>query len=153
LPWQGQACPIAAEFFATTGDAYVVLGELDEHPTATWTADGRPLTAAFAQARLARMLCADANLFDEAAARQAAEFVRHEQLGLLRNAIQQVVIASAKPSCFILCGAGEFLARALVQKAWPQTSIISIAERLGRDISICAPAHALAVLAREMGAA
>jgi uncharacterized hydantoinase/oxoprolinase family protein len=153
MPWRGQACAVAAEFFATTGDAYVVLGELDEQPTAAWTADGRPPTAQFARARLARMLCADTNVFDEAAARQAAEFVRDAQVGLLRNAIQQVVTASAKPNYFILCGAGEFLARALVQKAWPETPTVSIAERLGHEVSMCAPAHALAVLAREMGAA
>ena len=32
LPWRGETCPIAAEVFATTADAYVLTGELDEEP-------------------------------------------------------------------------------------------------------------------------
>ena len=47
--------------FATTADAYVMLGEIAEQPEATWTADGRPLTRDFARERLARMICADAH--------------------------------------------------------------------------------------------
>src|SRR5262249_36556925 len=43
LPWRGRQCSMASELFATTADAYVLLGDLQEQCDATWTADGRPL--------------------------------------------------------------------------------------------------------------
>ena len=61
LPWRGGTCPVAAEVFATTADAYVLLGEVPEDPSASWTADGRPLTLECARQRLARQLCEDAD--------------------------------------------------------------------------------------------
>ena len=48
----------AAEFFATTEDVYLVLGDLLEEPHRTDTSDGRPATRTHALARLARMECA-----------------------------------------------------------------------------------------------
>ena len=60
LPWRGQLCPVAAEVFSTTADAYLLLAEISEDPTANWTADGRPLTMECARQRLARQICADA---------------------------------------------------------------------------------------------
>ena len=76
LPWRGGECPVAAELFATTADAYVVLGEMTEEPTATWTADGRPLTVEHSRARLARMICADVAQVTREDAAAAAAHVR-----------------------------------------------------------------------------
>ena len=50
---------LAAEWFATTHDVYLLLGQVAEDPSDSDTADGRPATRAHAHARLARMLCAD----------------------------------------------------------------------------------------------
>src|SRR5262245_64522603 len=50
----------AAEFFATTGDLFLVLAFSPEEPANCDTADGRPATKAAAAARLARMLGGDA---------------------------------------------------------------------------------------------
>ena len=47
-----------AEFFATTEDCYVLLGKLPEKPNARETADGRPMTQAYAHYRIARMIAA-----------------------------------------------------------------------------------------------
>ena len=51
----------AAEFFATTEDVYLTLGDLPEEPHRTDTADGRPVTpgACASLGWLARMECAD----------------------------------------------------------------------------------------------
>jgi probable H4MPT-linked C1 transfer pathway protein len=150
LPWRGQACPVAAELFATTADAYVVLGELAEQREATWTADGRPLTAEFARERLARMICADVTMFDEEDARSAAKFVRDVQINPLRAALLRVADASAvRTECVVISGAGEFLGRRVVRDSAIGEQVISLAKELGREISLCAPAHALAVLAAE----
>jgi probable H4MPT-linked C1 transfer pathway protein len=150
LPWRGNECPIAAELFATTADAYCLLGDLVDCSSVAWTADGRSLTPPFARERLARMVCADATTFSDVDARQAAEFVRDVQLEQLHGAAMQVTTSAANPfECFVVSGVGEFLARRLVRELWPAGRIISLSDRLGREVSECAPAHALAVLARE----
>ena len=76
LPWRGQSCPTAHELFATTRDAYLILGELAEDPAATDTADGRPATRTAAHDRLARAICADRDMFGAADALAAARAIR-----------------------------------------------------------------------------
>jgi hypothetical protein len=55
----------------------------------------------------------------------------------------------------IVSGSGEFMARLVVEKlqldsALPVSiQVISLADEVGRNVSKCATAHALAVLARE----
>ena len=150
LPFRGAECPVAAELFATTADAYVVLGELPERPEDMGTADGRPLTRRYARERLARMICADGATFDDRDAHCAAEAIRALQLAQLRRAVEQVVLRmSVPPECFVVSGAGEFLAVQLAAEAQPHGRVISLTSEFGANISICAPAHALAVLARE----
>jgi hypothetical protein len=150
LPLRGRRCLVAAEVFATTADVYLTLGDLTEQPDAEWTADGRPLTARFARERLARMVCADATTFDDRDARIAAEFVRDAQHAQVRDAVEKVMSRSQlAPECIVISGAGEFVARRIANDVEPGCRIISLAEELGADVSACAPAHALAVLARE----
>lgn len=150
LPWRGGECPTAAEVFATSADAYVVLGDMAEEPAATWTADGRPLTVDMARARLARMICADAGQFCAEDALRAAICVRDAQLARLRAALGSVLSdRRGAVDCFVISGVGEFLARRLVAAAASSAEVISLAERAGPAVSACAPAHALAVLAGE----
>ena len=54
---------IMREFFATSLDAYLVLNEMAEDPSATDTADGRPETVLCAVDRLARMIGSDRTRF------------------------------------------------------------------------------------------
>lgn len=153
LPWRGTQCPVAAELFATTADAYVVLGEVPEQSDAIGTADGRPLTVEFAHERLARMICADAASFTMDDARQAAESVCLAQFAQLREAIDRVLTRLPGPAdCIITSGAGEFLARKIATQLRPTCCTMSLAQELGQIVSVCAPAHAVAVLARENGA-
>jgi (4-(4-[2-(gamma-L-glutamylamino)ethyl]phenoxymethyl)furan-2-yl)methanamine synthase len=150
LPWRGSACPVAAELFATTADAYVLFGDLAEDPEATWTADGRPLTAEFARERLARMVCADATSFSAEDARQAAEIIRNAQIAQLQAALSRAASGLAEPCEFVvMSGAGEFLARSVARGAIVNGNLVSLSERLGPDVSSCAPAHAVAALAAE----
>jgi len=152
LPWRGRQCPVAAELFATTADAYVILGDIAEQPDCTATADGRPLTREFARERLARMICADTALFDDDDARLAAERVREAQVTQIKRAVAQVATSmQCEPESIVTSGAGEFLADHLCRQTWPTARLVSLTGRIGREASRCAPAHALAVLAREMG--
>jgi probable H4MPT-linked C1 transfer pathway protein len=150
LPWQGHDCPVAAELFATAADAYLMLGELPEELESVDTADGRPRTWPHALARLARMVCADADSFAAEDARQAAATVREAQLELIQAAVEKVVTRmGAPPKTVITSGHGEFLLRHLLARLPWQADVLSLTEELGPAVSRCAPAHALAVLARE----
>jgi uncharacterized hydantoinase/oxoprolinase family protein len=141
---------VAGEFFATTSDAYVTLGDVSEDRHDTETADRRPRTKAHAQARLARSICADAAAFYAADARAASLAVRQSQVGRLAVAFEKVIATMAtEPGTFVLSGTGEFLARRLVQRCAGRATVASLADLLGPEVSRCGPAHALAVLADE----
>jgi uncharacterized hydantoinase/oxoprolinase family protein len=97
------------------------------------------------------MICADSTLFTERDAERAAGAVSAAQLARLGIAARQALGRGGPPGTVILGGQGEFLARRLVQKLGWTAEVVSLAERLGPSISRCAPAHAVAVLAREGG--
>ncbi|HEV3025591.1 MAG TPA: hydantoinase/oxoprolinase family protein [Pirellulales bacterium] len=150
LPWRGRQVPVAQELFATTRDAYLLLGDLPEDVVDCQTADGRPATRAAARDRLARMICADRETFSEEDAVAAAEAVSRGQLSQLGIAARNVLRRlSAPPQTIIISGQGEFLIRRLCQRLQVPATIVSFADELGKDVSQAAAAHALAVLARE----
>jgi (4-(4-[2-(gamma-L-glutamylamino)ethyl]phenoxymethyl)furan-2-yl)methanamine synthase len=147
----------AAELFATTQDVYLVLHKLSENEANRDTADGRPATRAFAHARLARMICGDVESSTEESRRGLALRICNRQTLLIRQAIESMARAMSGPlSAVILAGSGEFLARGAMESRWdppthlpPAERVISLTERLGKEISDAACAHALAVLASE----
>lgn len=144
--------PVAAELFATSHDAYLLLGQVPEAAHDRDTADGRPATRRHAHARLARMLCADVETCTEAEALALAQRVRRRQLDLLGQALRRVALRlSAAPRGVVVAGSGEFLARALIAEVWPGIAVTSLASYLGPSISASACAYAVALLARERG--
>jgi probable H4MPT-linked C1 transfer pathway protein len=183
-------CGGAAEFFATTLDVYLLLGRLPEEPGNTDTADKMPATRACAHARMARMLCSDAEIMPESAAVEHAERVAAKQLSLIDYSLKACLTRAREPLRhrkkyqplkFIVSGLGEALARDAILKlprdrwtwlgidvlreptqdemsqlAWrlkenvnPLDYIESLTDRLGPQLSACAPAYAVAVLAAE----
>jgi probable H4MPT-linked C1 transfer pathway protein len=150
LPYRQQLCPVAQELFATTWDAYLTLSEVPEEPDNRNTADGRPATREASRARFARMICADTSVFEMADAVAAAEAIRRHQAARISVSVTQVVARLGHPpERIIVSGAGEFLARRVVERMNLSGQLISLASELGPSLSRCAPAHALAVLARE----
>lgn len=150
LPYCGEMCTVAAEVFATSADAYLLSGDLDEEPTADWTADGKPFTVAHSRRRLARMLCADAATLGDKALADIATAIRAAQLEQLRRAVDRVIAAMPQPPAVIVTsGSGEFLAQQLASKACHGAQSVSLTEKLGPEVSQCAPAHAVASLASE----
>ncbi len=148
LPWRGQLCPIAAEVFATTADAYLLRGDLHEDPQADWTADGRPLTREHARQRLARQLCADAAELGPDDFDRIAKAIYDGQRGELKCSIDTAgKRMPGLPATYILSGSGEFLGRAAVERPSAGCRIVSLSAEIGPRASSCAPAHAVAVLA------
>lgn len=150
LRWRGEACAVAQELFATTADAYVLLGEIAEDTNCTNTADGRPRTRPFSHARLARAICADLTMFAVDDALRAAEAVREAQVDLLATAARRVLgCMEGPPRTIVLSGHGEFLARRLLARMACEGNVVSLGEEWDPLLSRCATAHALAVIARE----
>ena len=73
LPLRGVPTGLAAEIFASTLDAYLILGDIEQEPKNLSTADGRPATVGAARDRLARMVGADREGFS---AQDAIEFAQ-----------------------------------------------------------------------------
>jgi probable H4MPT-linked C1 transfer pathway protein len=150
LPWRGAQVPTAHELFATTFDAYLMLGDLAEDPDNKQTADGRPATKPAARDRLARMICADRELFSEEDALAAAAAVARAQLAKIAIAAQSVVRRMPyPPTTVVACGQGAFLAGRLLERMKSGARLVSLAHELGPEVSRVATAHALAVIARE----
>ncbi|HVX14680.1 MAG TPA: hydantoinase/oxoprolinase family protein [Pirellulales bacterium] len=150
LPYRGQKVPVAQELFATTRDAYLLLGDMPEDASDCQTADGRPATRAAARDRLARMICADREMFGDDDASAAAAAVGHGQLSKLGIAARGVLRRlPGPPATVVISGQGEFVARRLCERLQLTVPIVSLAAELGPAVSCAAPAHALAVIARE----
>jgi probable H4MPT-linked C1 transfer pathway protein len=150
VPYRGQSCPVVQEVFATMRDCYMILDRLSDDPANTQTPDGKPATRPYAQARLARMIAADSQEFNDRDAVALAQSAADAQVSRLAEAIRQVSgTLPSPPQAIILSGHGEFLAREALEFSRIAVSIVSLAKKLGSSISRCAPAHALAVLASE----
>jgi probable H4MPT-linked C1 transfer pathway protein len=129
----------AAEFFATTHDAYLLLDRIAEDATNTDTADGRPATKGGAHYRLARMLCGDGETITRTATHALAK-----RLSLIQKHAIDRAARRAQFETLILTGVGEFLAREVFADfAGP---MVSLSERFGPERSAAACAVAVAEL-------
>jgi probable H4MPT-linked C1 transfer pathway protein len=150
VPWRGRKCPLAQEVFATMWDVFLTLGDLPEEPMSTATADRRPATKDAARDRLARSICADRETFTETDARLVADSLAQSQLRRIGAiAVQLIGRLQQPPHTVVISGRGEFLARRLLDELQLKAAVVSLSRELGPELSRCAPAHALAVIARE----
>jgi (4-(4-[2-(gamma-L-glutamylamino)ethyl]phenoxymethyl)furan-2-yl)methanamine synthase len=150
LPWRSESCPVAQEVFATTRDVYLLLGDLAESPDDHHTADQRPATRDAAYRRMRRMLSGFESDYPLQEAVRGAQSVAAAQLDMLTRAARRVARRlPAAPHTVILAGQGEFLARRLIAQLGWSVHSVSLREQLGDTVSCAAPAHALAVLARQ----
>jgi probable H4MPT-linked C1 transfer pathway protein len=144
----------AAEVFATTLDVYLLLDFLPEDPTDNNTADGRPATKICAEARIARMLCADRETSTAEERRRLALLAWDNQSMLLGEAFHRVARRlPTLPQTILYAGEGEFLIQDALrgQKGIPPCRVVSLCRELGPAISRAACAYAVAILAAEKG--
>ncbi len=142
---------LAAELFATTLDAYLILGMVPEEAADLNTADGRPATWAAAHARMARMLCADLETSTEEQRRRLAEAVLKAQSSKIDWALTLALREFPPPHTALLTGEGAFLARRVLARVeWGRRCReVDLERGLGREISKAACAFAVAVLVSE----
>ncbi|MFP6649657.1 MAG: hydantoinase/oxoprolinase family protein, partial [Pirellulaceae bacterium] len=150
LPWRGLEVPVARELFATTLDAFLLLGELPGNPEDRETADGQPATIEYARARMARMICAcPADCSTEDVVPMAGKVVS-ELRQLIVQALEKVLAtAGAIPETILLSGEGSFLGRQVVEQARVTANLLQLDDLLSPPEAAVAPAVAVAVLASE----
>lgn len=149
-PYRGHFCPLAQEVFATSRDAYLILKKLVEDESNLNTTDGRPASRAAAQIRMGRLIGATGEQFTATDAQQMAELVLKKQTQLIATAIQQVASRQSNEiQTVVISGHGSFLAQHALNKIDFVQKVVLLENLLGQELSRCAPAHGLAVLARE----
>ncbi len=150
---EGKEVPLAAEFFATTQDIYLLLKSIPEDSSDCDTADSRPADCLHASQRIAKMVCCDAHELGEARIRSIAEQLAAHQMAILKQAARQVISQlSYQPQYIILSGSCEFLARKLLEEfpALARAEVVSLTKTVSPEIASAACAHAVTFLAYEL---
>jgi probable H4MPT-linked C1 transfer pathway protein len=143
VPLWGGLCPLAAERFALVGDVYLWLGALEAGDYTVATPDGRPVTREFAGERLARAVCADAEMLDEEAVATIARALAEAQVLMVADAMRRVHARHPRIGAAVVTGLGDFIAEEAARRLGLE--VIPLAERIG-DAARMAPAAAVAWL-------
>jgi hypothetical protein len=149
VPLRGGECPVASELFAVSGDVHVLLGSLGPEAYTCPTPDGRPPTPEFAAERLARVVCADAEILGVEEIRAIAAAVAEAQVEEIAAAVGRVAGRLARPAPVIATGLGAFLARRAAERI--RLPVTDLADVLEADVGAVAPAVAVAWLALDAG--
>ncbi len=152
VPFRDTYCPMAAEFFASSLDIYLTLGEISEDRNDTRTANGKPATIEAAHDRIARMLCCDRLEFTADDAESVSRFLADVQKQRLAGPLERV-LARLNQTCevVLISGEGSFLARTLATEnpRCQNADKIALAEIFSAEVSESACAFAVARLAAE----
>lgn len=142
--------PLAQELFATMLDVYLVRGNIPPNPENCQTADGRPADIPHARRRLARLLCADEDELGPALIDEIARQAAAAQLQQIAAAVQRVALRDwSLAGNWLVSGAGEWLARRIINQVAPRTLVTSLADCVSAAVCVAAPAWAVAHLAWE----
>ena len=162
VPFDGRRVNVMNEFFATTADVYRLTGELDPEHDQHDAADDGGKDLAATRRRLARMIGRDARDHDAGQWLALARAWRREQVAQIENSVARVAEAAALGAGAPLVGAGcgAFLAadiahrtgRPFLRFAEVVPGVRASADTaLARWCDVCAPAVAVALLARPEG--
>jgi probable H4MPT-linked C1 transfer pathway protein len=150
VPLRGGWCRVAAEWFTQTADVYVALGRLSPELYTCPTPDGRGTAPAEARARLARLVCEDAEVQTEAETMAVARYLASRQAAQIADGLTQVLAAQGgAPIPLLAAGLGGFLVPDVARLVG--TAVLEEPE-WGAVDPVALPAGAVAVLAaREAG--
>jgi hypothetical protein len=149
VPIDGLMTRVASEYFSVMADVYLVLGLLSAEAYTCPTPDGRPKTPEASRERLARMVCADAEMLNEEQTLKLARYLFEKQLQQLTDALFQVLSGLEKgyQMPLAVAGAGSFLAARAGQRLGIE--ILDLGREWGEDAVTALPARAAAYLLAE----
>jgi (4-(4-[2-(gamma-L-glutamylamino)ethyl]phenoxymethyl)furan-2-yl)methanamine synthase len=144
VPLWGGTARVSADGFALIGDAHLWMGRIQPADYTCGTPDGRPATREYAGERLARMVCGDRDMLDEAAIDQIAAALASAQLATLVGALQNLRAEWPRITSAVVAGLGEFIAVEAARAAG--LAVHPLADWAGEAGSRIAPAAAVAWL-------
>lgn len=136
-------CRTSSELFATTADAYLILGKINEWMYTCETADGAGRSRLDSMRRIARLVCADLSEVREQEIYEIAEQVKEKQVSALAEAISDVAKRNGLKKV-VAAGLGEFLIEEAAKRLGFEC--VSVAGYWGEEISKVFPAYAAARL-------
>ena len=148
LPYRSTNVPVARELFATTADAFIVLGKLPESTSCIGTVDGKPRTKLAATERLARMICACPSEFTLSDAMKMAEAIEQILTRLITDAVQHQ-LELYNPTVIICTGHGGFLISHVMANLSESLTVEFLNDKLTPNQLRAAPALAVASLLQQ----
>ena len=143
VPLWGATASVSADGFALIGDAHLWLGTLAPEDYTVAAPDGRPASREFAGERLARVVCADRDMLDDAAIDAIARALAEAQVRSVTEAIAKVRRRAPGIEIAVVTGLGEFIATEAARRAG--LGVLPLRERLGAAART-APAACVAAL-------
>ena len=143
---EGREVGLSAEGFALSGDVHVWRGDLEPADYSAPTPDRRPASREFAGERLARAICADREMVNEAGVSAIANALAAAQIDRIGAAITTVRARHHGLHTAVVTGLGAFIADRAARQAG--LDVVSLASALGDDAARCAPAASVALLDR-----
>jgi probable H4MPT-linked C1 transfer pathway protein len=140
---------VSAEGFALAGDVHIWRGDLRSSDYSCPTPDGRPATREFVGERLARVVCADRDMLDEAAITRVADALARAQIRSIQSAMQRVLEPHPSIRVAVVTGLGAFLGIAAAHAL--DLEVVPLSHQLGEAGARCAPAVAVALLLERQG--
>lgn len=151
-PLNGELVPLAAEWFASSGDVWCILEQLAAMDIQDNSADGQPWQPHHCQQRLARMLATDAEVATDAQWRVVANWFAAQQLQQITQACLQVLsrhTAINETAPLIGAGVGRFIVKHIALRLnRPYIDFKAFCQNRD-DAAAHAPATALALLAQQ----
>ena len=111
------------------------------------TPDGRPAAREFCGERLARIVCADSELLDDAAISRIADAIADAQTARIADAVRRILNRHPSLRMAAVTGLGAFIADAAARKAG--LHVVHVSVEWGDDAARCAPAAAVALLLEQ----
>ena len=151
VPLGDELAGVSAEGFALAGDVHVWRGDLRPSDYSCPTPDGRPATREFVGERLARVVCGDREMLDEAAITRVADALARAQVRSIQAGMQRVLERHPSIHVAVVTGLGAFLGTAAAHAL--DLEAVPLSNRLGEAGARCAPAVAVALLLERRGVA
>ena len=138
--------PLASEFFAIAGDAFVVTGDIKPEDYTCEAPDGRGKDVESCMRRLARAVCCDLEEVGEDYVKAMAEAFRIAMIEKLVDGIKRISEKFGLDRV-LGCGIGEFLLKEATELVGLE--YVSIAEEYG-EVSAVFPSYAMARLVENL---
>ena len=148
VPLGGRATGVSAEGFALAGDVHVWRRQLAPVDYTVATPDGRAATRELAGERLARVVCGDREILDEAAIDAIAEALWDAQVTRIAEAVGRARRRHPTLGLAVVTGLGDFLAAEAARRAGLRVTHLSAA--LGPAARHAPAAAAALLLAAEL---